>query len=555
MGLSGPHIIDGRYAIYDEIASGGMATVHFGCSLGAASFSRLVAIKRLHAHLAREHEFVTMFLDEARVAARIRHPNVAPTLDVVATDREIFLVMEYVHGESLSRLLAAMRARRVAMPLPVAAAVIMGLLGGLHAAHEATDERGVSLQIVHRDVSPQNLIVGADGVARIVDFGVAKAVGRLQQTQTGEIKGKFGYMAPEQVNGAQVTRAADIYAAGVLLWETLTGTPLFTADSDVALAAQVLLGKVSPPSHRMQGVPAVLDDIVMCALERDPARRFATARDMARAIETTVPVANASHVAAWVEDLAAPVLRRREQRLSEIESDWAGRTGSANRQRLAARSPERSRPSAQHPPQKHEAQRHGLLPRSDPQRHDAQRDASTRAVTYAAGAVEGTRVEGPHRARRDPSSLSDSQDREEAAQAHASRRLGVWVAIATVATLAAVAIVDRRDDVQDWFRHATASTTSPPTAATPTSSTAGSLGSRQSGAASPTPAPIAVPSAAIVSGTTPFVVPAPITVSVETLPIAAPPSVPIESLPHAAGTASDSNVSMKPPGLHARPRR
>src|SRR5580698_7483920 len=162
MGLSGPHIIDGRYAIYDEIASGGMATVHFGCSLGAASFSRVVAIKRLHAHLARENEFVRMFMDEARVAARIRHPNVAPTLDVVATDREIFLVMEYVHGESLSKLLAAMRARRDAtrkeaphssrngasssrgdaaaqsMPLPIAAAVAVGLLGGLHAAHEAT---------------------------------------------------------------------------------------------------------------------------------------------------------------------------------------------------------------------------------------------------------------------------------------------------------------------------------------------------------------------------------------------------------------------------------
>src|SRR5258708_3447542 len=197
MGLSGPHIIDGRYAIYDEIASGGMATVHFGCSLGAGAFSRVVAVKRLHAHLARENEFVTMFMDEARVAARIRHPNVAPILDVVATDREIFLVMEYVHGESLSKLFGAMRASR--QPMPVAAAILVGLLGGLHAAHEATDERGMSLRIVHRDVSPQNLIIGADGVARIVDFGIAKAVGRLQHTQTGEIKGKFGYMAPEQV--------------------------------------------------------------------------------------------------------------------------------------------------------------------------------------------------------------------------------------------------------------------------------------------------------------------------------------------------------------------
>src|ERR1019366_6301409 len=292
MGLSGPHIIDERYAIYDEIASGGMATVHFGCSLGAASFSRIVAIKRLHAHLAREHEFLTMFLDEARVTARIRHPNVAPTLDVVATDREVFIVMEYVHGESLSKLFTAMRARREPMPLPVAAAVVCGLLAGLHAAHEATDERGAALQIVHRDVSPQNVIIGSDGVARMVDFGIAKAAGRLQRTLTGEIKGKFGYMAPEQVNGARVTRATDIYAAGVVLWEALTGATLFRADSDVQLAAQVLLGQVFPPSHHVQGVPIVFDDIVMCALDRDPARRFATARDMAPALETSLPVAH-----------------------------------------------------------------------------------------------------------------------------------------------------------------------------------------------------------------------------------------------------------------------
>jgi serine/threonine protein kinase len=398
MGLSGPHIIEGRYAIYDEIASGGMATVHYGCSLGAEAFSRVVAIKRLHAHLARETEFVTMFKDEARVAARIRHPNVAPTLDVVATEREIFIVMEYVHGESLSKLLGAMRARREPMPLPVAAAILVGLLGGLHAAHEATDERGQLLHIVHRDVSPQNLIVGADGVARIVDFGIAKAVGRLQQTQTGEVKGKFGYMAPEQVNGQRVTRAADIYAAGVVLWEALTGVPLYRAENDVALAAQVLLGNVHAPSSAVNGVPLVFDDITMCALDRDPARRFATARDMARALETSVKIANASEVAAWVQGLADPVLRRREQRLIEIERDWAQRTGA--------------------PVRSHSA------------RPNDTRDASTNALT---------------------STLSDTQNRTYPSHVRRGRQLGVWAALAAGATIAAAGLVDRRDDVAQWL--------------------------------------------------------------------------------------------------------
>jgi eukaryotic-like serine/threonine-protein kinase len=526
MGRSGPHIIDGRYAIYDEIASGGMATVHFGCSLGAGSFSRIVAIKRLHAHLARENEFVRMFLDEARVAARIRHPNVAPTLDVVATDREIFLVMEYVHGESLSKLLAAMRARRDAarkdaaplssrngapssrgdtapqsMPLPIAAAIAVGLLGGLHAAHEATDERGQSLQIVHRDVSPQNLIVGADGVARIVDFGVAKAVGRLQQTQTGEIKGKFGYMAPEQVNGSPVTRAADLYAAGVVLWEALTGRPLFTAEGDVQLAAQVLLGDVQPPSRHAQGIPSELDAIVMCALDREPSRRFRTARDMAHAIQSTVPVANASRVAEYVQGLSGPVLQKRERRLAEIETDWARRNVTPSRL-SAVPAPAR----------------------------EPQRDASTRAVTYAAGSQKT-----PVRARPDPSSLVDTQDRQdrrEVAQARLWRPLNVWLAVAAVAMIAtATVVVDRREEVQEWLH---------PAAAAPSSEAAVAVALRASSASPVAPA-----------RQEPAV---PVTVPVEDLPVATPPSIPIEALPHAVEAVPEAGSASRPQGTRSQAR-
>src|SRR5688572_18113877 len=183
--------------MFDEIAAGGMATVHLGRLLGSAGFARTVAIKRLHPALAKDEDFVTMLLDEARLASRIRHPHVVPTLDVIAENDEVLLVMEYVQGESLSRLMRAVRPAPV--PLPIAIAVGIQMLHGLHAAHEAKTEQGQNLHLVHRDVSPQNVLVGIDGIARVLDFGVAKAAHRAQTTREGQIKGKLSYMAPEQL--------------------------------------------------------------------------------------------------------------------------------------------------------------------------------------------------------------------------------------------------------------------------------------------------------------------------------------------------------------------
>src|ERR1019366_2190828 len=218
---SAPRTI-GRYIVYGEIASGGMATVHFGRLTGVAGFARSVAIKRLHPQYARDPDFVKMFLDEARLAARITHPNVVATLDVVSEGEDLLLVMDYVRGVSLSQLSRIMRARGERIPPLIVSGVIAGVLHGLHAAHEAKSETGQRLDIVHRDVSPQNCLVGTDGVARVLDFGVAKAAGRLQTTRDGQLKGKLSYMAPEQIHGATVTRRTDIYAASVVLWETLT---------------------------------------------------------------------------------------------------------------------------------------------------------------------------------------------------------------------------------------------------------------------------------------------------------------------------------------------
>src|SRR5262245_16586952 len=176
--------------MYDEIAAGGMATVHLGRVLGDAGFARTVAIKRLHPHYAKDPEFVSMFVDEARLAARITHPNVVSTVDAVTMGSELFLVMEYVHGESLAGLFYAAQHAGIRIPPAVAVAVVADVLYGLHAAHEARGEDGQPLGIVHRDISPPNILVGVDGVARVLDFGIAKAIVRVQTTREGQLKGK-----------------------------------------------------------------------------------------------------------------------------------------------------------------------------------------------------------------------------------------------------------------------------------------------------------------------------------------------------------------------------
>jgi serine/threonine-protein kinase len=314
-----PRII-GRYAIFDPIASGGMASVHLGRLMGAAGFSRTVAIKRLHENLAADPEFVAMFLDEARIVARVRHPNVVPTLDVVASDRELLLVMEYIVGESLSLLLKRARAAKEQPPIPILVDVMASVLNGLHAAHEATDEKGEPLNIVHRDVSPQNILVGVDGVARVLDFGVAKAVGRMHHTRTGEVKGKIRYMAPEQVHGKEVTSAADVYSASIVLWEALAGQRLFSGDTDAEVLYRVLQGCSDPPSRFRQDVPAALDQIVLRGLEKDPANRFPTAKAMANALEAAVEPVTRGRVSAWVLASAGEDIRHRRDRLAEVES-------------------------------------------------------------------------------------------------------------------------------------------------------------------------------------------------------------------------------------------
>jgi serine/threonine-protein kinase len=319
----GPLRVVGRYALYNEIAAGGMATVHIGRLLGPVGFARTVAVKRLHPQFAKDPEFVSMFLDEARLAARVQHPNVVATIDVVATDGELFLIMDYVRGESLSKLIRTARKSGQYVPPRIAASIICGFLHGLHAAHEAKNERGDRIDLVHRDVSPQNVLVGADGIPRVLDFGIAKAAGRIQVTRDGQIKGKLAYMPPEQLSGRELTRAVDIYASAVVMWETLTGERLFKGETESETLAKILRDPVVPPSAIVPNLPRAFDAPLLKALSREASKRHATARELAFELEKCVGVASASEVGEWVETMVGTILTQRENTIAEMESNSA----------------------------------------------------------------------------------------------------------------------------------------------------------------------------------------------------------------------------------------
>lgn len=312
----------GRYVIFDELAEGGMATVHLARLRGPEGFSRVVAVKRLLRPLFDDLEFRQMFLKEARLAARVRHPNVVPILDVLVHQDELILVMDYVHGESLAALVSATRDQNVHIPLSVATAVMVSVLHGLHSAHEATNERGEPLGIVHRDVSPQNVLVGVDGVARVLDFGVAKAIESRGEhlTEPGTVKGKISYMAPEVILGRPITRQADVFSAATVLWELLAGRKLFPGATDEARLLAVLEGRYPSPREFAPRIPPEVEAIVMKGLKENLCSRYSTAQEMAVDLERYSVLASQGFVGDWVSRLAAESLAHREELLHRMEA-------------------------------------------------------------------------------------------------------------------------------------------------------------------------------------------------------------------------------------------
>jgi serine/threonine-protein kinase len=300
----------GRYEVLARLASGGMAAVYVARALGVAGFERLFAIKVLHPHLAHEQEFITMFLDEARLAARIRHPNVVPTIDISDTgDAGYYLVMDYIEGDHLGALLQKAYKLGSKLPTPIALRAMVDALEGLAAAHNLTDENGRRINLVHRDVSPHNIMVSTDGIARLTDFGVAKAEVRLMSTtRQGQFKGKLAYMAPEHASTGEADQRSDLFSAGIILWESLTGRRLFRAENQAATLNKICIEPIPMPSS-VDPELAPFDTILAMALARDPAERFQTAEEFAEAIEANAEMlgglANQRAVGKLVREYAA----------------------------------------------------------------------------------------------------------------------------------------------------------------------------------------------------------------------------------------------------------
>jgi serine/threonine protein kinase len=280
----------GDYQLMSKLAVGGMAEVYLARHGELAGFRTLVVVKKVLPHLASHPEFITMFLDEARIASQLDHPNVVRIVEVGRAGDEFFLAMELVQGKPLSSLIRRGMDRKEQLAPKMAAWIVAQAAAGLHHAHQLADAEGNLLHLVHRDVSPQNILVSFEGAVKVIDFGIARALGRLSDTGTGQLKGKFGYMSPEHATGGEIGLWTDVFALGVVLWESLCGRRLFARSSDRATLKAILDEPVPPPSTVVK-VPPGLEAIVMKALAREPRQRFESAQKMREALERFTVVA------------------------------------------------------------------------------------------------------------------------------------------------------------------------------------------------------------------------------------------------------------------------
>jgi len=278
----------GRYELLATIGVGGMASVILARQKGPAGFEKAVVIKLIHPHMAEDSIAVNMLLDEAKVAAQLDHQNIVHTYELGEAHGTYYIVMEYLAGESLGQVLKEGQKQGVALPPMVGAKVVADAAEGLHYAHELADFSGAPLGIVHRDVSPGNIVVQYNGAVKVVDFGIAKAQGRVTSTQDGELKGKYGYMSPEQIKNEPMDRRSDVFSLGVVLWESLARRRLFQADNVAAILMQILQGDRTPPSSFDAEIPHALDAVALRALAPDPRDRFQTVAEMKQAIDDAI---------------------------------------------------------------------------------------------------------------------------------------------------------------------------------------------------------------------------------------------------------------------------
>jgi eukaryotic-like serine/threonine-protein kinase len=307
-----------RYRVVAEVAHGGMAAVYAVQRSSIGGFEKLLALKVMLPHLASDEHFVAMFLDEARIASMIQHPNVVQVLDVGLHERRPFILMEFLRGQSLSQLIQKAQKRGEAVPARVAMAILAQVAEGLHAAHETAGSDDKPLGIVHRDVTPHNVFVGYDGRVKVVDFGVAAARGRLGGTRTGEVKGKLAYLSPEQFDRSwPVTRAADLWALGVIGWEIFSGRRLFASGDEATTIWNVLNAPVEPLRRLAPELPPAAAEALTACLSREPGRRPATARAVAQVLSAALePNAALAEIAGVMECLFAAERAQENQRFA-----------------------------------------------------------------------------------------------------------------------------------------------------------------------------------------------------------------------------------------------
>jgi len=270
----------GKYTLVDRLAVGGMAEIFLATQAGLEGFQKTVVIKRIRSHLSKQGSFIRMFLNEAKLAAQLNHPNIVQIHDLGKIGDSYYIAMEYIIGRDMRRILPKAESMGIPFPMVYALKIASSVCEGLYYAHQRADAFGNPLYIVHRDVTPENIFVSFDGTVKMLDFGIAKAAGQLEQTKAGEIKGKASYMSPEQCLGKPLDCSSDLFSLGIVLYEWLTGFKLFTADAEVAILRSIVDGTIYPPSYFRADIPQQVEAILMRALQKDREQRYQSAWEM-----------------------------------------------------------------------------------------------------------------------------------------------------------------------------------------------------------------------------------------------------------------------------------
>ncbi|MFN0064069.1 MAG: serine/threonine protein kinase [Myxococcaceae bacterium] len=315
----------GKYTLIDRLAVGGMAEIFLAVHAGMAGFQKIVVIKRIRPHLSKETNFVQMFLNEAKLAAQLNHPNIVQIYDLGRIGPSYFIAMEHLFGRDMRRIIPKAEGQNIPFPMVYALKIASSVCEGLYCAHQKTDLLGNPLNIVHRDVTPENIFVSFDGTVKILDFGIAKAANRTDQTRAGEIKGKLSYMSPEQAMGRPLDRRSDVFSLGVVLYEWLTGFKLFTGDSEVAILRSITEGKIYAPSYFKADIPEGVERILMRALQKDPAARYQTAWEMQYDLDQFLGgyefTPSNIHLSNFLKQLFADELEAERKRLASVVAD------------------------------------------------------------------------------------------------------------------------------------------------------------------------------------------------------------------------------------------